>query len=269
MKNKKFLSILFIILMIFSFMPLNVQATTEYRVDFFDNANIISPESETDIVNMAKNYTSTLKMDIVFVTTINTNGKSSEVYSDDFFDGVEGGYKYSKNGILFLIDLDNGEVYISTCGRAIRLMSDSEIDTALDQFFYAGGSNDYASSMYAMAENALNNMSYWMSKGADSIFYYIKPTLSQILISIVFTLGVLIGAYKKHNKANKTVSATQYISKDGYKILDKKVNFVKEYSNVHRGYYKKASSSSSGGHRSGSSHRSSSGRSHGGGGRKL
>lgn len=269
MKNNKIFSILFVILMIFSFMPLNVYAATEYRVDFFDNADLIASEHERDIKEMAEGYKDELKMDIVFVTTNNTNGKSSMVYSDDFLDGLEGGHEYNKDSILFLVDLDNEEVYISTCGRAIKLMSDSEIEVALDQFFNKGGSSNYAASMYAMAENALSNMKYWMSKGGDSILYYVKPTFGQLLVSVFLTIGVLFTSYKKHNKANQTVSATQYISKDGYKIIDKKVNFVKEYSNVHRGYYKKSSSSSSGGHRSGSSHRSSSGRRHGGGGRKL
>ena len=268
MKNNKIFSILFVVLMIFSFIPLSVSAEDTYEVAFIDNANIISPEHERDITQMANGYKDSLEMDIVFVTTTYTNGKSTMEYADDFYDGLEGDHKYNEDGILFLIDLDNGEVYISTAGRAIKLMSDSEIEVALDQFFYKGGSDNYAAATYAMSENAFQNMSYWMSKGGDGTWFYIKPTLGQILVSIVLTLGVLLISYKKHNKANKTVSATQYISKDGYKLLDKKVNFVREYSNVQRGYYKQTSSSS-GGHRSGSSHRSSSGRSHGGGGRKL
>lgn len=269
MKNKKIFSILFIILMIFSFIPLNVDAAKEYQVAFFDNADLLDSSGEHNIVQLAESYKDSLKMDIVFVTTNNTNGKSSMEYADDFYDGLEGGHEYNKDGILFLIDLDNGLVTISTSGRAIKLMSDSEIDCALDAYDTAGGKFDFSASIYAMTNYALSNMSYWMSEGADSTWYYIKPSGPQLLIGIVFTLGVLIILYRRHNKANKTVFATAYISEDGYKLNNKKVNFIREYSNVHRDYYKKSSSSSGGGHRSGSSHRSSSGRSHGGGSRRL
>lgn len=269
MKHAKIFSIFFAILLIFSLLPISVNAADTYVAEFYDYADLISDANERSLLDLANNYKDQLKMDIVFVTTNNTGGKSSMVYADDFYDGLEGTPEHHKDGILFLIDTDNSEVYISTCGRAIKLMSDSEIESALDEFFYARDNNNYGAGMYAMAESALQNMSYWMSKGADSIFYYIRPTFPQLLISFVITIVICVIMYAKHNKANKTVSANHYVDNNGYKVNNKKVHFVKEYTNVRRGYYKQSSSSGGGRHRSGSSHRSSSGRSHGGGGRRL
>lgn len=271
MSKNKFFGILLAFVVTFSFISLSANAVTEplgYQINFFDNANLIDDESEQEIIQMAESYKNSLKMDIVFITTTDTNGKSSMIYADDFYDGLEGGHKYNEDGILFLVDLYNSEVYISTVGRAIKLMSDSEIENALDEFFSARGDDDYAAAIYAMSKNALENMSYWMEDGADSIWYYIKPNGTQLLCGLILTVLILVSLYLKHNKANKVVSATHYISEDGYKINNKKVNFVREYPIVHKNYYKE-SSSSSGGHRSGSSHSSSSGRSHGGGGRSL
>ena len=205
MKNKQFISIFFIILMIFSFIPLNVSAETSYQTAFFDNADLISAENERDIIQMAEGYKDLLEMDIVFVTTNNANGKSSMEYADDFYDGIEGGHEYYKDGILFLIDLDNGYVEISTSGRAIRLMSDDEIDDALDAFDAAGGKHNYPQAIYSMAEDALSNMKYWMSKGADSIFYYIMPSGAQLFTGVVFMLGLLLILYKKHNSICYTI----------------------------------------------------------------
>ena len=270
MKNNKIFSIFVVLLLIFSFLPLPVLAADTYVAEIYDYANLIDDRREASLLELGNKYKDSLKMDIVFVTTNNTNGKSTMEYSDDFYDGIEGPKEYNKNGILFIIDTDNGEVYISTCGRAIRLMSDSEIEYALDEFFYArGNNNDYGAGMYAMSENAFLNMTYWMSEGADSTFYYIRPSFPQILVSFIVTIILSITMLAKHNKANKTVSASHYIGNNGYKINNKKVNFIREYTNVRRGYYKQSSSSGRGGHRSGSSHRSSSGRRHGGGGRRL
>ena len=269
MKNNKIFSIFFAVILIFSLLPISATASNTYVAEIYDYADLISANGERSLLTLANSYKDTLKMDIVFVTTNYTGGKSSMDYADDFYDGLEGVPEHNKDGILFLIDKDNGEVYISTCGRAIKLMSDDEIETALDEFFYARGNNDYSAAMYAMAENALQNMNYWMSKGADSVIFYLKPTIPQFFVSIIASIAICVIMYAKHNKANKTVSASHYVGNDGYKINNKKVNFVREYTNVRKGYYKQSSNSSGGGHRSGSSHRSSSGRRHGGGGRRL
>lgn len=269
MKNNKFLSILFALMIALSFVPLNINATTEYRVDFFDNANLIDDADEEKIIQMAEAYKNSLEMDIVYVTTNNTNFKESMEYADDFYDGIESAHTYNENGILFLIDLYNSEVYISTAGRAIDLMSDEEIETALDEFFYARGDNDYASAMYAMSENAFENMSYWDQKGADTIWYKLKLSTDQIVGGFGLTGALLIFLCIKHNKSNEVLSAVNYIDENGYKINKKNVRFIKEYPIVRRNYYREKSNSSGGRHSSGSSHRSSSGRSHGGGGRRL
>ena len=58
------------------------------------------------------------------VTTDDAQGKSATAYADDFFDEHS---TEQEDGVALLIDMDNREITISTCGIAIRYLTDSRI----------------------------------------------------------------------------------------------------------------------------------------------
>ena len=63
------------------------------------------------------------------MTTEDAEGKTSEEYADDYYD-YNG---YAEDGALYLIDLDNGSVWISTAGKMIRYLTDERIDAVIDE----------------------------------------------------------------------------------------------------------------------------------------
>ena len=72
--------------------------------------------------------------------TRDAQGKDAEAYADDYYDT----HGYGENGVLFLIDLDNGQVWISTAGAMIRFLTDARIEEVLDAGYEALQAGQYA-----------------------------------------------------------------------------------------------------------------------------
>jgi uncharacterized protein len=163
--------------------------------------------------------------------------------------------------------MESRNIYISTCGEAIYLLNDDEIEDALDAAFYYLP-DDYDNGMYALAEKALETIEYNL-ENEPSALSKVMLSFPQFLLSIILAIVAGVSLFMKHNKANKSVNASCYAVGRGIEVVNRQQRMINQYDNVIRGYYKPKSSSSGSGRSGGSSHRSSSGRSHGGGGRRF
>ena len=110
----------------------------------YDYAKLIPDDKEKEIYNMIKKFISRYNMDMAIVT-INENPKSSSMgYADDFYDYNDFGVGVNKNGLLFLIDMDNRKMWISTTGKAIEIYNDKRIDAILDYTYDKISKKDYS-----------------------------------------------------------------------------------------------------------------------------
>lgn len=258
---RKILFIITTLLLLIISLPTSTYAETKEnqkgQVGVHDLANVLSNTEKKELYEMGTEYANKYGLDIVFLTASNTHGKSSMVYSDDFYDGLEGGVAYGENGILVFVDLDNGYDYVNTIGSAISNISDGEIERILDEAFEIPEENYYGRLKVMMEESI---------KAYDTK----KPivTLGSLSIGAILSGIVVCILYVKHNSANEKTNAAFYMdsTQSSFKKIDERL--VRTYDDISRGYYKESSSSSGSRSSGGSSHRSSSGRSHGGGGRK-
>lgn len=283
---RKLVSIFIFIILVFCILPFEVHAAqydTTYE-NVFDYANLLSSTEEKNLSDIAKNYETQYDVHVIFLTYDDANGKSTMRYTDDFYDGLY----YDDDGILFAIDMDNREGYINTVGKCIDALSDNERETVFDRTFNYLSNGKYYNFLKYSSENAFSYMvsggvidsssnSYYDDDYSNDTYYdddteedasWYLPTQGSLLISFFVMVFVGITLIVQHNKANKKISATNYVAKNGYKVLDRNERFVRTYETVSHGYYRQSSSSSGGGGGS-SSHRSSSGVRHGGGGRRF
>ena len=101
-------------------------------------------------------------MDIVIVTTNDTMGNLLEILLMITLIMVDLEWEEDYSGILFLIDMDNGEAYISTTGIAIRYLTDERIESILDLVFDNGLiDGDY----YGAAVGFLKGTEDYLEKG--------------------------------------------------------------------------------------------------------
>lgn len=108
-------------------------ALKEKRV--YDEAGLFSQEEietfETQIQAMRKE----MNMDVVITTTDQAGGKSAGQYAEDFY--IRGAYGVGKDysGVLFLIDMDNRELYILPVGKMNRFLTDKRWNSILDSAY--------------------------------------------------------------------------------------------------------------------------------------
>lgn len=126
----------------------------------FDKAGLMTDAEIAALEERITDIRAKTEIDLVILTIDDAEGKTSMEYADDFYDGGLFGVGASASGVLFLIDLDNSEAWISTSGRAITQLSDATIDKILDDAYEGLSSGDF----YAAAESFLD--------GADR---YLKP----------------------------------------------------------------------------------------------
>jgi uncharacterized protein len=231
------------------------------EISVFDYADLLTSEQEARLQEIAKEYNKK-NISCVFVTTNNTDGKSSMVFSDDFYD--YNGFR--DDGILFLIDMDNREVYVNTVGIIIDKINDYEVENIIDAGFNYVADGNYYMAFVSMEDYANTLILPKEVTLADKLM----PTGASLAFSLFVTLIIVAILFARHYSACKKPNAKVYIESP-IDILSKNAIFAGEREEVIHDYYKKQTSSS-GGSRSrsgGSSHRSSSGRRHGGGGRRF
>ena len=85
----------------------------------FDDAKLFSTDEITQLNDKIAALISELNQDFVIVTTNDAQGATAQEYADDYYDEHGFGIGANKTGVLFLIDMDNREVYISTCDICI------------------------------------------------------------------------------------------------------------------------------------------------------
>ncbi|MDD5949144.1 MAG: TPM domain-containing protein [Lachnospiraceae bacterium] len=222
---------------------------TDQRV--FDQADLILEEDETKLQEKIERTRSETHTDIVVLTTNDAEGKSSMAYADDFYDVHDFGYEDSHGtGILFLIDMDNREIWFSTSGDCMKYYTSSRIDSAIDQVYEKLKAGEY----YQVFDGCIDSVPRYMYRNntVNPIWYF----WIALVVSICFVVYLIV------NRGGKvTVTSDTYLmpaSKEVYKRSDFHYDTV---------VTTRVIESSSGG--SGGGHTSSGGFSHGGGGRSF
>ncbi len=243
-----------------------------------DQAGLFTAAEITAIEASATQLSEKLAMDVVIVTTKDTGGKSSQDYADDFYDQNGYGIGDEADGALLLINMQDREVYISTCGQTIRYLTDARISSILDDIYTDLGDGNYAKAVNSFLEE----LDYYVGLGIPENQYnqdengvvspYKPPMPAGEKIAIFALISCLIGAIvvaimAAGNKGRSTINQNTYLENKALNILSRQDQHINT-SVTHVTINTNNGGSSSGGGRS-STHTSSSGRSHGGGGRKF
>ena len=85
----------------------------------YDFAGLLTESEEASLYNKIMTFINTYNMDMAVVTIDNNNKASTMAYADDFYDYNDFGVGSTFDGLLFLIDMDNREMWISPTGEAI------------------------------------------------------------------------------------------------------------------------------------------------------
>lgn len=263
--------ILALMLSIFIF---NLDTVLADKSLIFDDAMLFTEDEIVKLEAEANSLSNDYNIDIVIVTTNDADGKTSREYADDFFDYGGFGVGEDYDGILFLIDMDNREAYISTSGVGIRYLTDSRIESILDIVFDSGlAEGDY----YGAVIGFLRGTKDYLESGIPSNQYnkpeYVKPknklTFTDMIISVIggiMTSSIFYFIAKSRYKTPRTINPFSYRNNSFVNFVSNEDKLIDTFV-THRIIPKPSNANSSGS--KSTTHNSSSGRSHGGGGRKF
>ena len=205
-----------------------------------DGANILTDDQVLSLTELCQNLGEKNKCDFVFVTVNSLNGKTETAYADDYYD-YNG---YCEDGVLFLISMEDRRWHITTTGKCINKLNDSEQEAVMDEAQPMLKSGDYYNAFVTIAQKES---------------YYMLPHVSLIWIPLSLVIGFVIAllimlAFKAQLK---TVAlqrgAASYVKENSMNITARRDNFL--YSTISRVAKPKENSST---------HTGSSGTSHGG-----
>ena len=127
-----------------------------FEYDVYDKAYLFTEDEKTEIITQAEGFASATGYSLAVVTTDDAMGKTSEEFADECHDELIDLEGWSEDSMLFLIDMDNREIHISTTGEAILAYSDSSIDYIIDSGYSELTDGDYAEAILLMIETAAN-----------------------------------------------------------------------------------------------------------------
>lgn len=251
----------------------------EYFV--YDHADLLSVQEEEYLENLAAERKEQWNMNFLVVTTDDARGKNSMEYADDFYD-ARFPEESEKDGVLYLIDMDNREIYLSTCGEAIRYLTDNRIENILDEAYEYVADVDYYGTFVTFFEKTeaylikgipSNQYNYDINTG--EVEAYQEPlniTVGEIMFALVAALvsaAATIGMIKAKYQLKFEDFHYDAYTNSQVDLAVKQDRLVNTFVTHRRIPRDDGSSVRSGGGSRSSVHHSSGGRSHGGGGRKF
>ena len=263
----------FFFLLVFLLLPLDVLAASS-RV--FDNASLFSEEDINKLSEEIQRLQDKTQMDYVIVTTLDADGKTAQDYADDFYDSHDFGIDEEYSGMLYLIDLDNQEIYISTTGKMLRYLTDARIESLLDDAFTQAAEEHYADSAFFVLKGVEDYITLGIPEGQYNAPSEngTRPPYQEFPIPLAPLIGVIGGLiaslttfFSIKNKYNLTNETYHYPlhEKSSLRLTHSEDRLIHQ-TLTHRKIPKNPPPSSN--NRT-TTHPSSSGRTHGGGGRSL
>lgn len=254
----------------------------EQRV--FDNGGLFDEDEREALEQTLASFRDEWQMDLGIMTTDDAGGKSTERLADDFYDGNGLGIGSDHSGALFVIDMDNREIHVSTLGKMAGYLTDERIGKVLDAAYGYVSDGDYAEG----ANAAVKQIDRYMEAGIpanqhDFIRSDYRPSLRWYEVVFAFVAAGTTAALPciatvnryKMKKEQKQALNYRFSYRGNSEFQYHLVNDLFLNRMVTQRRIPRNTGSSGSGRGPGSPagrttlHRSSSGRMHGGGGRKF
>lgn len=116
-----------------------------------DQAELLSEEAEAKLLSSLDEISERQECDVVVVTVNSLEGKTAEQYADDTYDYNGYGFGEERDGILFLISMEERDWALSTCGACIAAFTDAGQEYMVSQWksSLSDGKYEEAFSKYA------------------------------------------------------------------------------------------------------------------------
>lgn len=275
-KKRLYVVIFALLLPVLSVLPVSAAEDLPRLVD---KAGLLSESEEAELLAELDEISERQQADIVVVTRKSLKGKTAMEYADDYYDQKGYGFGSEKDGILFLISMEERDWYISTKGFGITAFTDAGLEYMSEQFLDDLKEGEYADAFTIFARlcddyltqahaGTPYDMDYLPKEPFAFVGMLVVSLAAGFLISLIAT-GIMRGRLKNVYSQR---AADNYVKKGSMKLTKESDLFL--YKQTQRRERPKetdrpAQSVSSGRTGGSTTHKSSSGAAHGGGGGKF
>lgn len=233
-----------------------------------DDADLLSQLEEQELLAVLDRVSEEQQCDVVIVTVWSLNGRYIVDYADDYFNYNGYGMGSERDGILFLISMDEREWAISTCGFGITAFTDAGQEYITDRLMSDLRDGEYYEAFSIFAEEA----DHFLEQARNGRPYDRGNLPGKLLgnIALAAVIGLIGGLIlailsvahmkKEMQPVYAQPAAMNYLVRDSSRMWDQRERLIRKYVNkihIPRNH-------SGGGGGGSSTHRGSSGMSHGG-----
>lgn len=187
---------------------------------FVDDAQLLEETDAAELLTKLEEISARQKMDVAVITAAKMDGRSVESYTDDFYDYFGYGQGDSKDGVMFLITMEEREVYITASGSGIFAFTDAGREYILDNCVmplisdgkYSDAFNEFADQCDIFINQAKTGTPYdgnHMPKGQleplDTTWFFVA-----FIAGIFITTGVSIHLKKQMETVEFQREANNY-----------------------------------------------------------
>jgi uncharacterized protein len=226
---------------LFMFMSFTSMALAEGE-KVYDDAGLFSEQEKAELQEKAVLLSEQEALDIIIVTTNDNQGKTSRQYAEDFYQQNGFGYAGTADGILYLVNMNDREVYIYTKDKAFEYIPDYRVEEILDKVTPYLSQNNYLESVNVFMTEVERIMQEGLtvddSAAGGSPGYsdypdaeYTDTSAEMSLTQELFiylgvamaTGGITIAIMAMYNRGRSTVNAGTYLENDSF-IITRRVD---------------------------------------------
>jgi uncharacterized protein len=236
-----------------------------------DEAGVLSASARTALAEEVDTIAQRYKFDVVIVTQNSLAGKAAQDFADDYFDQNGYGSGPSRDGMLFLITMQERAFHLSTSGSGIQTFTDYGIRRTIKRIKPALREGRYFDACTLL----LSDTVYYLEQVRDGTPFDRGSDASEVesrrtgwlfvmaMIAISAALAVVLALKAQLKAVRSSLSAEVLVKPDSFQIIERSDRFIS--TNTTRTARRTQSAGSAGS----TTHTSSSGRSHGGGGGRF
>lgn len=244
-----------------------------------DMADLLTDSEEADLTGLLDEISTRQQVDVVVVTVGSMEGKTAMEYADDYYDENGYGFGDGRDGILFLISMEDRDWYISTSGYGITAVTDAGREYMAENFLDDLSAGEYAAAFTSFANQCDDYLTQAKTGEAydvdniplDPVSYFAGSFMIAFVIAFVIAL-IATGIMRLKLKSVFSRSeADDYVKQGSMQLTKQSDLFLYRQVNRRKREEERVSASPAGSGSAGGSqtHQSSSGATHGGGGGKF
>lgn len=235
-----------------------------------DWADLLSDDEEQELSDMLDEISERQQLDVLIVTLESLEGEDIVAYADDFYDYNDYGLGEGKDGIIFLLSMEERDWCISTSGYGVTAFTDAGQEYMTDQFVPYLSDGDYAEAFRIFAKQCDDYITQARAGApydVDNIPTEPFSPLGALIIALGlgFVISLIVTGFMRlgMHSVYSASAADSYMKKDSLRLTKQRDLFL--YRNVTRTEKPKETDNSTSGSTGGSTtHTSSSGNTHGG-----